>query len=125
MHRTIRYRRDPRLEGTFATRLTLGGKVIEAICRNVSRGGLFLESVDLPVGAEVEVELALDAVHSVRAVAEVRHRFDDEPKGVGLRFRDLSGEDQHVIRAFVEQVRPLEEPLAVAGWVGATAVLPT
>jgi uncharacterized protein (TIGR02266 family) len=81
---------------------------------NVSEGGLFVAThVPLPVGHAIEVEFTLP--HAPRAlrvacvVCWVRpYREDnDMPAGMGLRFVELTAEDEALIAAFVRQREPI------------------
>jgi uncharacterized protein (TIGR02266 family) len=81
---------------------------------DISEGGLFVATYDLlPVGSQIQIELALPDGYVVRAIAEVRWVRDlrDESDGVspglGLRFVELQPTDRDAITQFVQARAPI------------------
>ncbi len=81
---------------------------------NVSEGGIFVAThVPLPIGRTIEVELMLPAARrTLRAACVVcwirPYREDGEaPAGMGLRFTDLTAEDEILVAAFVRKRDPI------------------
>lgn len=120
MHRKLSFRRDIRLEGSFPAEVLSESTPIRLTCLDVSRGGAYLEGASYPPGTELQLKLELAPFLQVQTKATVVYQGDDGPPGIGVRFVELDANTQHEIRAFVETVRPLEEPLAVANWANAT-----
>jgi hypothetical protein len=119
MHRKLTFRRDTRLEGSFPAEISSVKPPIAVRCLDISRGGAYLEGEALPVGSELQVWIELAPFLRVTARGVVVYQGDDGPPGVGIRFVDLDAGLQHEVRAFVETMRPHDEPLAVAGWLTA------
>lgn len=61
---------------------------VRGACTNLSPGGLFLEGVQLPVGAMITVFLDHPTLGQFRALAEVRHH-GATPRGMGVQFTRL------------------------------------
>ena len=81
---------------------------------NISEGGLFVAThVPLPVGRSIDVEFTLpSAPRPIRVACVVcwirPYREDsDVPAGMGLRFADLTAEDEALIAAFVRKREPI------------------
>ena len=87
--------------------------VVEAMCHNVSIGGMFVHSSEgRPIGGLVRFELMLDEDSSIRGLAEVvwmraqTRTHEEGPKsvaGMGLRFRFLEQRDRQLIFKLVSQ----------------------
>jgi hypothetical protein len=61
---------------------------VRGACTNLSPGGLFLEGVQLPVGAMISVFLDHPTLGHFKALAEVRHHCPS-PRGMGVQFTRL------------------------------------
>lgn len=83
--------------------------VVEAVCHNVSIGGMFVHSSEgRPVGGLVRFELLLEDEASIRGLAEVvwMRSQDHGPErvaGMGLKFRFLEQRDRQLIFKLVSQ----------------------
>ena len=88
------------------------------VARNVSAGGIFLETRDpLPLGARVRVcFLTPDETAEIVAVGEVKNHYfvnyvqDGVPKsvsGMAVRFISFEQESQHVLRDCLDRFRVL------------------
>jgi len=78
----------------------------QAVARNISAGGMFLEMADpLPLGSVITVHFPSAGAGEVRARGEVKHHYcfnyqgsDGEPalaRGIGLRFLEFSGRSEY------------------------------
>ncbi|MFH1129737.1 MAG: PilZ domain-containing protein [Pseudomonadota bacterium] len=98
-------RRDhPRLETLFAVTLESSEHgVFRCIARNISKGGIFLETPDpLPLGSEIRIHFDSPQLGTkLVAVGTVRNHYffhygpDTAPKhiiGMGVRFSDIEKE---------------------------------
>jgi uncharacterized protein (TIGR02266 family) len=81
---------------------------------NISEGGLFVATHSLrEIGSIIRLTFRLpDRALPIEVEAVVRwlrlfNDGSDVPPGLGLQFVDLSDEDAHTIRAFVERRAPL------------------
>ena len=82
---------------------------------NISAGGVFLATYDIAkMGEQVRIEFTLPGVAApittqgeVRWIREYNESQPDIPPGMGVRFRDLSAQDQHVIEQFVRLRDPI------------------
>ncbi len=81
---------------------------------NVSEGGLFVATHSLrEIGSIIHLTFQLpDRARPIEVEAVVRwirlfSEASDVPPGLGLQFVDLSDEDAHAIRTFVERRAPL------------------
>lgn len=92
--------------------------------RDLSMGGLFVRSRQpLPRGAEVVVELQVEAQPAVRLRGEVmrqEHAPDGTPRGFGVRFSTVDAETKQALEQILEaHRRPAPSPLVDAGQVEA------
>ena len=86
------------------------------VTENISRGGLFIVSPDMPaIGTTIDLSLRLpDHAQPVRVTGEVRwhrhHGEAGEAPGYGIRFVNLGAHEESLIRAFIESRAPLFHP---------------
>jgi uncharacterized protein (TIGR02266 family) len=91
-------RTDPRYDRRIEVEVKAGQQLFTAFTRNVSLGGMFLETPEvLPLQATVELRFKLPAQpEPVEVTAEVRWREPGEGAllaGLGLRFHGLRARD--------------------------------
>lgn len=84
-------------------RTAVGGQILVGYSRDVSAGGLFVETEDPPAkGTELTLRFRLTPDSPIQeARATVVYRLEGE--GMGLRFLGLSRELQQAIERFVAQ----------------------
>ena len=77
---------------------------------NISTGGLFIATREmLPIGTRIQMSFSLAGGAEISANVEVRwHRLeqmgsDGLSPGIGVRFLDLTPEQQGAVNAFIEQ----------------------
>lgn len=102
-------RKHPRLSIQVAVDVESGHNFYAARTRDVSTGGLFIETdARIAVGTELEVDLKFLSKH-VRVASEVAWELmdGDRPVGVGVRFLRLEPHVARSIRAFMALRDPL------------------
>ena len=102
IHRLIaEKRRFPRKP--FATQVEHEGGVFIGFSRDISTGGMFIETKEpISVGSKLKLRFHLDDVGPVLIeTAEVRYTV--QKLGIGVMFVDLSPDDQHRIDVFVNE----------------------
>jgi len=107
-------RREARIAVSVELDFRSGHNFFTGVSRDVSRGGLFIETdVALPIGAEIVVAMRLlDKGFAARAqVAWVRTDASGKPEGIGVRFVDLHAATRKCIEAFMA----LRAPMRVQG----------
>lgn len=84
-------------------RTTIGGETLVGYSRDISTGGLFIETEDPPVkGSEVTLRFRLAPEAPIQEVrAAVAYSMAGE--GMGLRFLDVPEDLRRAIEAFVAQ----------------------
>ncbi|HEY0838707.1 MAG TPA: PilZ domain-containing protein, partial [Vulgatibacter sp.] len=104
-------RHETRVPTRLAASIDTGVGVGHALIQDISRGGVFVATENLPpVGTGVELRIDLPGIRDgVQVAAEVVRVVEatgvgDEQPGVGLAFQDLSPEVRELIEAFVESV---------------------
>ncbi len=79
--------------------------------KDLSDGGLFIATYKtLPIGRTLSVTFGLPEGREITAVGRVvwvREAEGDLPKGMGVRFLDLSDEDHAAILRFIEERPPV------------------
>ena len=101
--------RAPRVPLSVKVGVASGSNYFTALAGNVARGGIFLASSQLlPVGAQADLFFELPDGHAVSVQATVcwaRDRpqtdSDDGLPGMGLRFLELSHDDEVLIERYV------------------------
>ena len=102
-------REHPRLGVELAVTLGSDSNFYLGLTENISEGGVFIatERVE-PVGLLLEVAIALnDGLPPLRVVGELRWLRDCPPRGIGLRFRDISPVDTVRVRMFALRRDPV------------------
>ena len=94
------------VEDSVRVRLSRDNAIAYGNARNLSRGGIFVESPGrLPVDTEVRLDFRLpEGEASISPTARVvwqRPRAEDEPPGMGLEFLALARRDTERLAAFV------------------------
>jgi CheY-like chemotaxis protein len=111
-------REFPRLQTTVRAHYQDIGQLVMAFCRDISKGGLFLQSSRfLPLNAVVRVKLELlDDGPVIPAICRVAYLRDDaeaarvrKPAGMGLEFLDLSAERLAEIERYIAKHLHVEE----------------
>ena len=99
-------RQAPRVEERLAVELEIEGVRHAAASRNVSTGGMFVETVQaLRVGARVRLHFVVPAQRdAIAADAEVRWT---EPSGVGVRFLGMRARDVWAIGKLLNPSGPI------------------
>lgn len=106
----------PRVSLRTAVRVRGADNEAWATARNVSRGGMFLESEErLPVDGEIALEFSLpDAPRPLAPTARVvwaRAGWNGQPPGAGVRFLDLDAPAARALDTYVhERTTPAEPP---------------
>jgi uncharacterized protein (TIGR02266 family) len=103
-------RRAARIKMSVEVEITSGSNFFAGRTRDVSTGGLFIETdVDLPIGSEVELDLVLAGRrHTARAeVAWVLGGGDGATEGVGVRFVQLPSRTAAAITSFMVRRQPM------------------
>jgi uncharacterized protein (TIGR02266 family) len=102
-------RKHPRLTLAVAVDFTSGNNFYSALIRDISMGGLFIETDALiPIGTQLLVDLRFLMKH-MRVECEVMWAVGDcdSGAGVGVRFLGLQPSQQKSIEAFMVLRRPL------------------
>ena len=109
-HKTGNRRQHPRVK--LATQVEWQGLTSLALSRDVSVGGMFIETADQPVaGSKVKVRFHLeDGGEIVIATAEVSYTISR--MGIGVRFVEMKLSDRERIERYVSQHPQLLEPAA-------------
>ncbi len=98
-HRIGNKRQYPRVR--LATQVSCDDSMILAFSRDVSRGGMFVETRDaLPTGSRLNLRFNLDA-DGPAVVASGVVTYQVEKMGMGIQFVDMSSEDRQRIKDFV------------------------
>ncbi|MBU0551270.1 TIGR02266 family protein [Myxococcota bacterium] len=86
-----------------------GNQFFTGFTKNISVGGLFIETYDTPeLGEKIDLYFELPDGYTVQVIGEVRwvRAYRDEedapPPGIGIRFIDLSSQDRLAIDHYVE-----------------------
>jgi uncharacterized protein (TIGR02266 family) len=104
-------RRHTRISLGVSVDVTSGSNFFVGRTRDLSMGGLFIETpVPLPIGSVVAVDLLLNGKkHALAAtVAWALDRPGGETVGVGVSFNDLTPRARNAILAFMKQRAPVE-----------------
>lgn len=81
----------------------IGGGRVEAECRDISLGGMFIETAEpMPYGAEVMVYLSLPGLHAETAVKAVV-RWTKRGAGMGVQFGMMGARETHALIALIQQ----------------------
>jgi uncharacterized protein (TIGR02266 family) len=102
-------RKHPRLSIAVAVDFTSGNNFYSALVRDISMGGLFIESdATIPVGTQLLVDLRFLKKH-LRVECEVMWNLSDgnTGSGVGVRFLGLQPSQRKSIEAFMVLRAPL------------------
>ena len=107
--KTANRRRHPRV--SLATQIYCQECMSLAFSRDVSRGGMFVETRDpLPIGSEITLRFHLDDDGPiVVALAEVKYHVTK--LGMGVQFLELSAADRKRINDYVAKSPKLAEPI--------------
>jgi c-di-GMP-binding flagellar brake protein YcgR len=106
---------DRRIDFNVEVRVQLMSRLQAFYAKNLSRGGIFLEVPSKPpaIGTKLRIQFTIGELKKTFAVdAEVVHMhtfqaFDEQLKkkvarhGVGLRFLNLSPEDEEIIQKYI------------------------
>ena len=108
MSETSNGRQNSRIELGVEVNLESEHNFYTGFTENISTGGLFIATRDmLPMGTQVQMVFSLSGGTEIRANVEVRwHRLeqtgsDGLSPGIGVRFLDLSEEQQAAVNAFI------------------------
>jgi uncharacterized protein (TIGR02266 family) len=102
-------RKHPRLTIAVAVDFTSGNNFYSALIRDISMGGLFIETdAVIPIGTQLLVDLRFLKKH-IRVECEVMWAVGecDSGAGVGVRFLALQPSQQKSIEAFMVLRHPL------------------
>ena len=90
------HRQHPRKVLNFTVGYQLdGGPRMEAICRDISLGGMYIEAAaSAPFGASLNVYLPLPGMHDAAIRATVRWT---KPDGMGLQFGVMGARETHAL----------------------------
>ncbi len=102
----IESRLRPRARVGFRVAVEHPGSQVFAQALNVSEGGIFLASADVPeLGSEVSVVLSLPPSGRFLRLqgAVVRHAGGDEPDGFAIRFEATDPASAAALRHFVDE----------------------
>ncbi|HOX45099.1 MAG TPA: TIGR02266 family protein [Myxococcota bacterium] len=116
--RLLERRRHARVDAQLEVQFLFADGFFEETTDDLSMGGLFIASERvLPVGERLRLVLHVPGERpAVKALAEVmRVRAEaapGKPRGMGVRFVELTPEDQETLRAFLTRALALEVPLA-------------
>jgi len=106
-HKTGSRRRHPR--AALATQIQCQECMSLAFSRDVSVGGMFIETTDpMPVGSRLNLRFNIDDGPVVVAQAEVT--YEVAKLGIGVQFVDLTPEDLKRIEAYVARSETLPGP---------------
>jgi uncharacterized protein (TIGR02266 family) len=100
-------RTDPRYDRRIDVEIKVGGKVIAARSRNLSLGGMFVETSEV-VREQTTVEVRFKVPtqpEPVEVTAEVRwieRGTPERPAGVGIRFHGLRARDVWALNRFFQ-----------------------
>jgi uncharacterized protein (TIGR02266 family) len=100
-------RSDRRYERRVAISVTHEGEVLSTFTRNISLGGVFIESDRaLPFGAKVSLDFRIPT-QSEPVLVEGQVRWieleDGQVRGIGIRFEGLRARDVWALNKFFEQ----------------------
>lgn len=100
-------RTDPRYERRVEVEILVNGKVITAVSRNLSLGGMYLESDEvLPAQTTIQVRFRVPTQpEPVDVTAEVRwveKATEGKPAGMGIRFHGLRARDVWALNRFFQ-----------------------
>jgi uncharacterized protein (TIGR02266 family) len=106
----LRLRQELRVQTDLPAEIHVGGRRKEAVVRNLSAGGAFLETQRPSVpGAQLVVEISLPEF-AIRAEAQVVYtnvpgnlKSLDMPVGMGVRFSALDAETEADLRHYVNR----------------------
>jgi uncharacterized protein (TIGR02266 family) len=103
-------RKNERFEHGVEVNLESEHNFYTGFTENISTGGLFIATRDLlPIGTQTQMTFSLSGSSQLITLVEVRwHRLEqasDEniSPGMGVRFLDLTPEQQASINAFIDQ----------------------
>jgi len=104
-------RLHPRVNLRWPVSLEFGGEVAEGTTKDISEGGAYV-CCATPLGLKQEFSMVINAPEKqLNVKAEVvwanTYGFNDEitPRGMGVRFMNISGEDRRIIaRAVAEHL---------------------
>lgn len=103
-------RRQQRYDVDFALELTFDGESFEARARNMSVGGMFLDTVaTLPFGATIGLKFSISTLKDPIAVqAQVRwlDKHSDHTTGAGVQFIGLRAKHVWALNKFFENKKP-------------------
>lgn len=111
-------RKHARVPSEFLVRIRVGdsGESFEGQALNLSRGGVFIRSDGpLPKGTSISLEMKLVPIGKVAYVEAVvvwtRPKMPDPnfPAGMGVKFVEISDENQGLIDETVEKLAPKKE----------------
>ena len=75
----------------------IGGGRVEGSCRDISLGGMFIETPDpMPYGAEVLVYVSLPGLHAETAVKSIV-RWTQRGTGMGVQFGTMGARETHAL----------------------------
>ena len=103
------HRAHPRANLKWTVSLELDGKLTEGVTKDISEGGAYV-CCPTPLGPKEEFSMVINAPEKqLNVTAEVvwanTYSIDDEitPKGMGVRFMNITGEDRRIIARAVAQ----------------------
>ncbi len=81
---------------------TQGGARVEASCRDISLGGIFLETESpLPYGAVLTVFLGLPGLKQ-EAIVQATVRWTEKGKGMGVQFGVMGARETHALLQLIQ-----------------------
>jgi c-di-GMP-binding flagellar brake protein YcgR len=102
-------RLHPRVNLRWSVSLEFGGEVAEGTTKDISEGGAYV-CCATPLGLKQEFSMVINAPEKqLNVKAEVvwanTYGFNDEitPRGMGVRFMNISGEDRRIIARAVAE----------------------
>jgi type IV pilus assembly protein PilZ len=100
-------RTDPRYDRRLEVELVLEGKRYQAVSRNISLGGMYLETKDtFPLHATLQLRFRVptqpEAIDVTGEVRWVEKPTESAPGGLGIRFHGLRARDVWALNRFFQ-----------------------
>ncbi len=109
-HKSSNRRKFPR--AALATQIYTKDDMSLAFSRDVSRGGMFIETRHpSPLGTEVDLRFHLNDGQPI-VVAEAVVKYHVAKLGMGIEFTEMTRADRKRVEAYITRMPPLPEPAA-------------
>ncbi len=109
-------RRHPRATYMTDAQISLNGQVFHAKCVNISAGGVLLETANLDVSLNDQLELTLmpgAITKQIQTTALVIGKIPKNPPGFALKFVNLSIEDKEAIQSYVMETLKRQQAMGM------------